>query len=120
MEAVHQQFPTRRLIAVLELHTFSSLNEKFMDQYQGTLDGAQRAAVFYSPHALELKRLPPLPEEKVKQGFGNAGLSVFTSREDLVRWLQQQDYAGANLLLMSSGNYDGLDLIQLIPELGIK
>jgi len=45
---------------------------------------------------------------------------VFTSREDLVRWLQQQDYTGANLLLMSSGNYDGLDLIQLIPELGIK
>ena len=120
MEAVHQQFSTRRLIAVLELHTFSSLNEKFMDQYRGTLEGAQRAAVFYSPHALELKRLPPLPEEKVKQGFGNAGLSVFTSREDLVRWLQQQDYAGANLLLMSSGNYDGLDLIQLIPELGIK
>ena len=120
MNAVREQFPNRRLIAVLELHTFSSLNEKFMDQYHGSLEGAQQAAVFYSPHALELKRLPPLPEEKVKEGFGSSDLKVFTSREDLVRWLQQQNYADANVLLMSSGNYDGLDLNQLIPELGIK
>jgi UDP-N-acetylmuramate: L-alanyl-gamma-D-glutamyl-meso-diaminopimelate ligase len=70
MEAVKQQYPERKLIAALELHTYSSLNEKFMNEYKGAMDMADQAAVFYSRHALELKRLPDLAEEKVQQGFG--------------------------------------------------
>jgi UDP-N-acetylmuramate: L-alanyl-gamma-D-glutamyl-meso-diaminopimelate ligase len=110
IRAVKAQFPDRRLIAVLELHTYSSLNEQFLTEYQGSLEDADAAAVFYSPHALELKRLPPLPEEKVLSGFGKKGLAVIHKKEELAEWLMKQSYKNVNLLLMSSGNYDGLDI----------
>ncbi len=110
IQAVRAQFPDRRLIAVLELHTYSSLNEQFLAEYGGSLEVADAAVVFYSPHALELKRLPPLPEEKVLAGFGKAGLVVIHKKEDLQDWLMKQSYKNANLLFMSSGNYDGLDI----------
>lgn len=117
MEAVRKQFPGRKLIAVLELHTYSSLNEAFLSEYGGSLDAADEAVVFYSRHALELKRLPLLAPEKVVAGFGRPGLQVFHSREELERWLMQQSYENANLLLMSSGNYEGLDLISLTKHI---
>jgi UDP-N-acetylmuramate: L-alanyl-gamma-D-glutamyl-meso-diaminopimelate ligase len=110
IDAVKKQFPGRQLIAVLELHTYSSLNEQFLSEYKGTMDLANRAAVFYSRHALEIKRLPPLPVEKIRAGFGKAGLAVINEKEELLLWLTQQSYKNANLLLMSSGNYDGLDI----------
>ncbi len=110
MEAVKRQFPGRRLIAVLELHTYSSLNEAFLSEYKGTMDPADLAIVFYSRHALELKRLPPLPIEKVKAGFASPGLIVINEKEELLDLLTQQSYENVNLLLMSSGNYDGLDM----------
>jgi UDP-N-acetylmuramate: L-alanyl-gamma-D-glutamyl-meso-diaminopimelate ligase len=111
MEAVRQQYPHRKLIAVLELHTFSSLNEQFMKEYSGAMDKADAAVVFYSGHALELKRMPPLPKEKVIEGFGKKDLAVINQKEELVQWLQSQSYQNANLLLMSSGNYDGIDML---------
>lgn len=110
LRAVKGQFPERRLIAALELHTYSSLNENFLSEYEGALDEADEAAVFYSPHALELKRLPPLSEEKIRAGFGKAGLAVVHKKEELADWLLKQSYKNVNLLLMSSGNYDGLDI----------
>ena len=117
IHAVKAQFPERRLIAVLELHTYSSLNEQFLTEYQGSLDDADFAAVYFSPHALELKRLPPLSEEKIKAGFGGKGLEVLHKKEDLADWLLKQSYKNANLLLMSSGNYDGLDIQAVIDQI---
>jgi UDP-N-acetylmuramate: L-alanyl-gamma-D-glutamyl-meso-diaminopimelate ligase len=117
MQAVKAQYPNRKLVAVLELHTYSSLNEQFMQEYKGALDTADAAAVFYSSHALELKRMPPLPEEAVQNGFAKEGLLVFTDRHKLEAWLSQQDYANSNLLLMSSGNYDGMDIVNFVPAL---
>jgi len=111
MEAVKQQYPDRKLIALLELHTYSSLNEQFMKEYKGAMDPADEAAVYYSGHALELKRMPPLPKEKVAAGFDKKGLVVLNKKEELVQWLQSQSYQNANLLLMSSGNYDGIDML---------
>jgi UDP-N-acetylmuramate: L-alanyl-gamma-D-glutamyl-meso-diaminopimelate ligase len=111
MEAVRKQFPDRRLIAVLELHTYSSLNEQFISEYQGALDLADKAVVFFSRHALELKRLPPLSRERVAAGFGKKDLIVLNEKEELLKWLMEQSYENVNLLLMSSGNYDGLDVI---------
>ncbi|HVU95767.1 MAG TPA: Mur ligase family protein [Puia sp.] len=110
IQAVKTQFPDRELIAVLELHTYSSLNEQFLSEYSGALDLADHAAVFYSRHALELKRLPLLPKDKVAAGFGKAGLAVVTEKEELRDWLAQQSYKNVNLLLMSSGNFDGLTI----------
>jgi len=117
IEAVKKQFPDRQLIAVLELHTYSSLNEQFLSEYRGALELADKAAVFYSRHALELKRLPPLTEEKVVAGFGKPGLAVINEKEELQAWLTQQSYKNANLLLMSSGNYDGLDIITFANQI---
>jgi UDP-N-acetylmuramate: L-alanyl-gamma-D-glutamyl-meso-diaminopimelate ligase len=117
MHAVKTQFPGRRLIAVLELHTYSSLNEQFLHEYKGALDLADEAVVFYSRHALELKRLPPLPEEKVRDEFGKPGLAVIQEKEELQHWLMERSYKNANLLLMSSGNYDGLDLNSLVDHI---
>jgi UDP-N-acetylmuramate: L-alanyl-gamma-D-glutamyl-meso-diaminopimelate ligase len=117
MQAVKMQFPDRKLIAVLELHTFSSLNEQFLHEYKGALDLADEAVVFYSRHALELKRLPPLPEEKVVSEFGKPGLVVIQEKDKLNNWLMERSYKNANLLLMSSGNYDGLDLVSLIDHI---
>jgi UDP-N-acetylmuramate: L-alanyl-gamma-D-glutamyl-meso-diaminopimelate ligase len=117
IRAVKGQFPERQLIAVLELHTFSSLNEQFLSEYKGALDDADKAVVFYARHALELKRLPPLPAEKVIGGFGKPGLQVIQEKEELNRWLMEQSYKNVNLLLMSSGNYDGLDINTLTESI---
>lgn len=110
IEAVKQQFPNRKLIAVFELHTYSSLNENFMSEYKGVFDKVDIGVVFYSQHALKLKRMPELPKEKVLQGFDKEGLLVMNDKNELWNFLQHQDYSNANLLLMSSGNYDGLEM----------
>ncbi len=110
MEAVKQQYPDRELIAVLELHTFSSLNKEFMIEYRGALDKADKAAVFYSMHALELKRMPKLPQQAVIDGFSKDTLEVITDKNELFNWLANQQYQNTNLVFMSSGNYDGLDI----------
>jgi len=117
IEAVKQQFPSRILIGVLELHTYSSLNKEFMYQYKGALEKTDIAVVFYSKHALQIKGLPELPESYVVEGFDKNGLLVMTDKIALENWLRAQDYSNANLVLMSSGNYDGIDLPSFAPTL---
>lgn len=108
--AVREQYPNSKLIAVFELHTFSSLSSSFLSQYRNSLNSADEAAVFYSEHALQLKRLPPLDPNTVKAEFNNEQLSVLTSNTALIEWLSARDYANANILLMSSGNYEGANI----------
>ena len=110
IEAVKHQYPNRKLIAILELHTYSSLSKDFLKEYNNSLQYADVAVVFYSQHALELKRMPALPKELVYEGFNKEGLIVINSKEELNNWLHQQNYNNSNLLLMSSGNYDGVDM----------
>jgi UDP-N-acetylmuramate: L-alanyl-gamma-D-glutamyl-meso-diaminopimelate ligase len=117
IDAVKQQYPNRKLIGILELHTFSSLNENFMNEYNGALDKADVAVVFYSKHALELKRMPDLPKEKVIAGFNKAVLVVLNDKEALWQFMQEQNYTDANLVLMSSGNYDGLDMVSFAESI---
>jgi UDP-N-acetylmuramate: L-alanyl-gamma-D-glutamyl-meso-diaminopimelate ligase len=111
IQAVKQQFPKRKLVAVFELHTYSSLNEQFMKEYAGSMDQADYAVVYYSKHALEIKRLPDLSHEKIKEGFGKSGLVVINDPATLMDWLNKVTYRDTNLLLMSSGNYDGSDIL---------
>jgi UDP-N-acetylmuramate: L-alanyl-gamma-D-glutamyl-meso-diaminopimelate ligase len=120
IEAVKQQYPDRKLFAVLELHTFSSLNEAFMKEYNGAMDKADATVVFYANHALELKRMPPLPAEKVYAGFNKEGLLVINDKQELSNWLHQQNFINANLLLMSSGNYDGLDVVAFAKDVVVN
>lgn len=114
IEAVKQQFPHRKLIAVLELHTFSSLNENFMDEYRGAMNHADEAIVFYSKHALELKRMNPLDPQTVKNGFQKKNLEVITERAGLEMRLKRAILDNTNLLFMSSGNYDGMDILSTL------
>ena len=111
IEALKQQYPSRKLIGILELHTFSSLNEQFMNEYNGALSKADIAIVFYSKHALEIKRLPDLPIEKIKEGFNQPGLLVMNDKKILEEWLETNDFTNSNIVLMSSGNYDGIDML---------
>lgn len=110
IEAAKGQFPDKKLIGILELHTYSSLNEAFMQEYRGALDKADEATVFYSKHALELKRLPELKKDAVKAGFAKETLEVINERTALEEWIKSLDVKGAVLLFMSSGNYDGIDV----------
>lgn len=114
INAVKQQFPQRKLIAILELHTFSSLNENFMSEYAGAMENADEAIVFYSRHALELKRLPALDPQMVIKGFNKTNLKVITDRKKLEAYLENKDCSNTNFLFMSSGNYEGMDVLQTL------
>ncbi|MEP6584442.1 MAG: Mur ligase family protein [Ginsengibacter sp.] len=114
VNALKQQFPSRKLVAVLELHTFSSLNENFMQEYKGSLENADEAIVFYSNHALELKRMPALNPEAVIEGFAKIDLKVINEKEQLEMKLREYQISGTNFLFMSSGNYDGIDVLKAL------
>jgi len=115
--AVKQQFTDRQLVACLELHTFSSLNKNFLGQYRDTFNDADLSIVYYNPHTLEHKRLENLSEGEVQKAFNNPDLLVFTDSRKLVEFLLQQKWQQKNLLLMSSGNYNGTDLEALAAKL---
>ena len=108
--AVREQYPDRELLACLELHTYSSLNPTFLKEYKGSLDQADRAAVFYSPEALAVKGMQPLSKEDIARAFGRDNLQVFTNASDFEAFLLESKVDNRVLLLMSSGNYGGLDL----------
>ncbi|WP_010180642.1 UDP-N-acetylmuramate--L-alanine ligase [Aquimarina agarilytica] len=107
--AVKNQFPTRNLVACLELHTYSSLNAEFLKQYKGALNAADEAVVFYSPEALAIKKMGPISEQQIKEAFTNNNLQVFTDSKAFKDFLFTQKFDDKTLLLMSSGNYGGLD-----------
>ena len=110
--AVREGLPKHRVIAVFELHTFSSLNAEFLSQYKGAMAAADDAIVFYSHHALELKGLPPLDPKEVALHFGQNKLEVVDSKEALIDLVKAKITAGAKpvcLLLMSSGTFEGID-----------
>jgi UDP-N-acetylmuramate: L-alanyl-gamma-D-glutamyl-meso-diaminopimelate ligase len=120
IDAVKEQFPAKKLIAVLELHTYSSLNEKFTKEYEGVMNKADVPSVFFSKHALQLKGLPVLKKETVKTGFNEPRLQVFDEREQLEQWLGQNNYVNSVVLLMSSGNYEGMDVEALAETITLK
>ena len=111
--AMKEQFADRMLVACMELHTFSSLTDAFLCQYSGTMDVADCAIVYFNPHALEHKKLPPLDPIKVQNAFGNENIKVYTNSEQLVNDILAMDWENKNLLLMSSGNFDGVDFKDL-------
>ena len=117
LDAVKEQFPDRKLIACFELHTYSSLNKDFLDQYAGSMEKADVAVVYFSPHALALKKLPMLSAEDIKESFRKQGLLVFSDSLEFQEFLTEQEYTNTNLLMMSSGNYDGLNVKDFAEKL---
>lgn len=117
IQAVKSQYAEKELIACLELHTFSSLNKHFLSQYAHTMDGADRAFVFFSEHTLEMKKLPPITKEEVAAAFAHPNITVFTDAEALQTALKQIEWSGKNLLLMSSGTFGGMKYKEFVEEL---
>ena len=142
IHAMREQYPDRKLVACMELHTFSSLTQEFLQQYAHSMDEADVRCVYFSQHALQLKKLPPLDPEEVKAAFegtpsgtqasrlqaaGTAAhpdaaetaahpVEVFTDSAAMVAKVKAMDWKDANLLMMSSGNFDGIDFNQLAEE----
>jgi UDP-N-acetylmuramate: L-alanyl-gamma-D-glutamyl-meso-diaminopimelate ligase len=110
VNAVKHQFPERRLISVQELHTYSSLNKDFLPNYAHSMDETDVAVIYLNPHAVALKKLELMDEATLREGFKRPDLMLFTESHALKAYLLAQNYTNTNLLLMSSGNYDNLDL----------
>jgi UDP-N-acetylmuramate: L-alanyl-gamma-D-glutamyl-meso-diaminopimelate ligase len=96
------------------LHTFSSLNEKFLTEYAGAMDNADEGIVFYSKHALELKRMPPLYPAGIVKGFKKSNLKVITTKNELEIRLKKIEVNSVNFLFMSSGDYEGMDILKTL------
>ena len=108
-KAVKSQYPNRTLVACLELHTYSSLNAEFLKEYQGSLDLADIAVVFYSPDAVKIKQLKEVTYEQIAKAFHRSDLIIFTNSKDFKDYLFNLNFENSALLLMSSGNYGGLN-----------
>jgi UDP-N-acetylmuramate: L-alanyl-gamma-D-glutamyl-meso-diaminopimelate ligase len=114
VKSVKEKYPDKMLIAVFELHTYSSLNKKFLPQYKGALDAADKAIVYYNKHTLELKRLPMIEKSDVEEGFARNDLIVMTDRNELIKHLKMNySFDNTVLLMMSSGNFSGIDVSKL-------
>lgn len=110
VEAVREQYPDRRITACMELHTYSSLNENFLDQYDGCMAAADDAIVFYDPHAVQLKRLPAIPPDRIRRAFGRDDLQVTNDPVAVMGAVRAAQGDPGVLLMMSSGNFGGIDL----------
>jgi len=110
IEAVHDQFPGKQLIACMELHTFSSLSAGFLAEYSLSMDVADRAIIFFDVHTFEHKHLATLGATEIKEAFGRKDLDIITDSDLLVSSIEYMDLKNSILLLMSSGNFNGIDI----------
>lgn len=116
-EAVHERFPDKRLVACMELHTFSSLTKAFLPQYAHTMDAANKAYVYFNPEVISHKRLDPITTDEVTKAFEHNNLKVFTNSAKLIEQLKTEKLENTVLLIMTSGNFDGVDIKQLAEKL---
>lgn len=107
--AVKKQYAKRIVLACLELHTYSSLNATFLEEYNGALNSADKAVVFYSPHAVKIKQLEAVTKEQIAKAFKRDDLIIYTNPEEFKAYLFAENLAETAVVLMSSGNYGGLD-----------
>jgi UDP-N-acetylmuramate: L-alanyl-gamma-D-glutamyl-meso-diaminopimelate ligase len=117
VRAVKEIYPSRHLVACVELHTYSSLNKKFLPQYKDTLKNAQTAVVYFNPEKLQAKKLEPLSEADIHSAFANPRIHVFDNASQMESFLTSQKWKNKNLLMMSSGNFGGLDITGLSEKI---
>ena len=117
VHAVKSQFPDRKLVACMELHTFSSLTKSFLPQYENAMAEADTAFVYFNPEVIKHKRLEAFSVDDVRKAFGGNNLTVFCDSAELQKTLRQIDFHDKTLLMMTSGNFDGVDIIGFSKEL---
>jgi UDP-N-acetylmuramate: L-alanyl-gamma-D-glutamyl-meso-diaminopimelate ligase len=114
VEAVAARYPDKEIIACLELHTYSSLSEEFLPLYNGTLKSASAGYVYFNPHAVALKKLKPVTKETIARSFGSNNILVYNNSGELFSAIRSQNYHSPVYLIMSSGDFDGFDIMKLI------
>lgn len=112
-KAVKEQYSKRTVLACLELHTYSSLNAEFLSEYKGALDAVAKAVVFYSPHAVKIKQLEEVTAQQIAAAFERDDLVIYTNPQEFKDFLFSQNLENTAVVLMSSGNYGGLDFEEL-------
>jgi UDP-N-acetylmuramate: L-alanyl-gamma-D-glutamyl-meso-diaminopimelate ligase len=117
INAVRERYPEKKLVACMELHTFSSLMADFLPQYKGCMAEADIAYVYFNPKVIEHKRLTPITKEEVRDAFGTSNVEVFTESEALQERLKSLNYENTALLMMSSGTFDGINVKEFAHEL---
>jgi UDP-N-acetylmuramate: L-alanyl-gamma-D-glutamyl-meso-diaminopimelate ligase len=115
--AVKQQFPNRKVVACMELHTFSSLTAEFLREYSGAMNAADEAYVYFNPHTIAHKKLPPISAEQVREAFARPDIKVSTDSTQLMNELQSKRWNNSVLLFMTSGNFDGVDFLEIAGSL---
>jgi UDP-N-acetylmuramate: L-alanyl-gamma-D-glutamyl-meso-diaminopimelate ligase len=118
-DAVKQQFKGKHIVACMELHTFSSLNENFLEQYNDSMNLADEAIVYFNPHTIAHKKLKEITVEQVHKHFNRKDLKVFTKSSEVTDYLKSKKWSNSVLLMMTSGNFDGVDFNQLSAELSL-
>ena len=117
INAVREKYPEKKLIACMELHTFSSLMADFLPQYKGCMAEADTALVYFNPKVIEHKRLTPITAEEVAEAFGTTNVKVFTDSQAMQDYLRTLSYDNTALLMMSSGTFDGIRVNDFANEL---
>ena len=117
VNAVREHYADKKVVACMELHTFSSLMADFLPQYEGCMEKADMAFVYFNPKVLEHKKLPAISAEEVRKAFGTENVEVFTDSQKLQARLHEIEYKNTALLMMSSGNFDGVNIPEFAREL---
>lgn len=117
VHALKKQYPERKLVACLELHTFSSLSENFLNEYSNCMDECDVAIVYFNPHTIAHKKLNPISSEQVKRAFNRNDLIVFSEQKTVIDFLCHNEWKNRNLLMMSSGTFDGLNFSELLDKI---
>lgn len=120
IQALKEQFPNKALVAIVELHTYSSLNEAYLKEYKDTMHDAEYPAVFINQEALKQRNAESISEEMLKNAFNQPNLVYFSDVKSMKQYLMTMDPAGRNLLLMSSGNYGGINLVNFADKFLFK
>lgn len=115
-KAVKEQYANRKVIACMELHTFSSLKKEFLPHYKDAMKAADIAIVYFNHDVVKHKKLEPITEQQVYEGF-NGGVTVYTQTEEVLNFIRQQNWDNSALLMMSSGNFDGINYEELADEI---
>ncbi len=120
IQAVKEQFPDKALVAIIELHTYSSLNEAYLNEYRDTMHEAEFPAVFINQETLKQKNAEAISEDTLKKAFNQSNLLYFSNVETMRTYLEDTDPLGKNLLFMSSGNYGGVNMVNFADKFLFK
>ena len=112
--AMKKQYKERELVACMELHTFSSLNSKFLNEYKGCIDDPDQAIVYFNKEEIIRKKIKGITKKQVWNSFGRKDLIIFTNVDELKKYLKSLNWKKKNLLIMSSGNFNGIDFNNII------